>query len=664
MFNMGRTAFALLAVLVVSGAGAARGAAVPAPVVGHDVRHDLSPPLFLMPLRSDADVVSSTHQPLPLPKAHARAASASAEAEPAALPSPAAGPFAMPSPDLAFDGIVNRNNVAPPDANGDVGPNHYVQWVNLSYAVWDKHGTLLYGPVNGNTLWNGFGGMCETRNNGDPIALYDPLADRWLLSQLALIDPSEYHQCIAISQSPDPTGAWYRYDFLFSTSLLNDYPKFGVWPDGYYLAINQYQGVAPRVFAGQGVMAFERDAMLQGISAQTVYFNLFGVNPNYGGAMPSDLDGPVPPPAGAPNVFAEVDDDSFGWTPIDRLSLWSFHVDWAQPQLSTFGSGGDPDQVIDLGAAGYPFDSNMCGYSDQCIPQPGTPARIDALSDRLMYRLAYRRWPDHESLTVNHTVDVDGTDHAGVRWYELDRSGGAWSIGQAGTYAPDGQNRWMASAAMDGSGDLAIGYSIGSATLSPSIRYAGRLAGDPPGTLPLAETTLVAGSGAQTALSRWGDYSMLAVDPVDDCTFWYTQEYYAAVSGNGWSTRVGSFRIPQCVSCALVGRAVLDVDEAGAGVSLTWTAADNATGYDVVTGDLVVLRSTGGDFSQAVTGCVVDGSASTSAVLADPGPAPGGGIFYLVRSIGTRCVGTYDDGSPSQQTGRDAGLAAAPAACP
>ncbi len=632
------------------------------PIVSHDVRHDLSPPLFLMAPKSDSDVVSETHEPLPLPKARGARGTLPVTA---VSPAPAAITGVMPSPILSFDGVNNRNGVAPPDTNGDVGPNHYVQWVNLSYAVWNRQGTLLYGPVNGNTIWSGFGSLCETRNNGDPIALYDPLADRWLLSQLAFIDPNEYHQCIAVSQTADPTGAWYRYDFLFSTTLLNDYPKFGVWPDGYYLAINQYMGVSPRTWAGQGVMAFERDKMLAGLPAQTIYFDLFGVNANYGGAIPSDLDGPVLPPAGAPNVYVEMDDDSFGWTPIDRLSLWNFHVDWTTPASSTFGLSGDPDQVIDLSAAGYAFDSDMCGYSSDCIPQSGTVEKIDALSDRLMYRLVYRNRPDHESLTVNHTVDADGTDHAGVRWYELSRAAGPWTIRQAGTHAPDMLHRWMASGAMDGSGNLAIGYSVSHGTINPTIRYAGRVADDPVGVLPQTEAALVGGAGgAQTGVHRWGDYSMLSVDPVDDCTFWYTQEYYAVTSSTGWATRIGSFRFPGCVACTQVGRSSMTVAKEAPGIRLSWTTAVHATVYDIVSGDLSVLRSTAGDFTAATSQCSVNDLAGTTTLVVDVDPAPGGGTYYLARAIGLGCVGTYDDASESQQVGRDEEIRSAGSACP
>ena len=636
----------------------------PVPVVAQDVKHDLSPPLFLIRPKSDAEVIAATHEPVRLPKA--RGSRSGNEPRIAIEEGESAGESPMgpmPFPLLSFDGVANRNNIAPPDTNGDVGPNHYVQWVNLSYAVWNKQGTLVFGPVNGNTIWAGFGGLCETRNNGDPIALYDPIADRWLLSQLAFIDFNNYHQCIAVSQTPDPTGAWYRYDFLFSTSLLNDYPKFGVWPDAYYLGVNQQSGPS-RTFAGQGVMAFERDKMLQGLPARTVYFDLFGVNSNFSGAIPADLDGPGRPPPGAPNLFVEMDDDGFGWTPIDRMSIWSFHVDWNDPPSSTFGVGGNPDQVIDLTAAGYPFDSDLCGYVSECIPQLGVTMKIDALSDRLMYRLVYRNWGDHESLTVNHSVDVDGTDHAGVRWYELRRTGGSWGVHQAGTHAPDGEHRWMGSAAMDGSGDLAVGYSLSSATTAPTVRYAGRLPSDPPGTLPQTEATLVAGMGSQTGVRRWGDYSMLAVDPVDDCTFWYTQEYYAATSGTGWTTRIGSFRFPSCVACAEVGRPAIVLAKEAPGVRVSWAAARNATTYDAVSGSLLALRGSGGNFASATAACAADDVSGTSVLLGDPDPPAGAGTYYLVRATGTGCRGSYDD-DPARLAGpRDPGIAAAPSACP
>ena len=517
----------------------------------------------------------------------------------------------MPAAIRNFEGVNNVNGVLPPDTEGDVGPNHYVQWVNLSFAIWDKNGNMLYGPANGNTLWQGFGGICQSHNDGDPIVLYDHLEDRWLMSQMALGFPNNFHQCIAISQTPDPTGAWYRYDFLISTSKMNDYPKFGVWPDGYYMAINQFDG-ASFAWAGQGVVAFERDQMLVGAPAQMVYFDLFGTNPNWGAMLPSDLDGP-PPPASSPNYFVEVDDDGRGW-PFDMLQVFQFHVDWTNPGNSTFTG----PQQINLTTAGYPFDSNMCNYARNCIPQPPPGEPVDAISDRLMYRLAYRNFGTHESLVVNHTVDVDTTDHAGLRWYEIRNPGGAPpTLHQAGTYAPDDDHRWMASIAMDNDGNMALGYSVSSNITFPSIRYVGRLAGDPLGTMPQGETQLIAGSGVQTHSSgRWGDYSMMTVDPTDDCTFWYTQEYYAIIGVAPWQTRVGSFMFPSCTPPA-TGILQGTVTDASTGNPVTnarvdadgYTTFTDASGFyqfpNLAVGTYNVTASAYGYASSTATGVVV-----------------------------------------------------------
>jgi len=444
----------------------------------------------------------------------------------------------MPAPISNFDGVDNVNGVLPPDTNGDVGPNHYVQWVNLSFAIWNKSGTLLYGPAAGNTLWTGFGGICETNNDGDPIVLYDQLADRWIMSQFALGFPNNFHQCIAISQTGDPTGAWYRYDFQVSTTKMNDYPKFGIWPDGYYMSVNQFDG-STFDWAGAGVFAFDRTNMLAGNPASYIYFDLYSVNPNYAGLLPSDLDGFSAPPASSPNYFAMFADNAWGW-PADSLMIFEFLADWVTPANSTFTG------PIVLNTAS--FDSNMCGYARNCIPQPGG-ANLDAISDRLMYRLAYRNFGTHESLVLNHTVDADSADHAGIRWYEVRDPGGAPAIYQEGTYAPDTDHRWMGSIAMDAAGDIALGYSVSSSSIYPSIRYTGRLSGDPLGSMPQGETALMAGSGYQTHSSgRWGDYSMMGIDPVDDCTFWYTQEYIATNGSAPWRTRIGSFKFPSCTT--------------------------------------------------------------------------------------------------------------------
>lgn len=438
-----------------------------------------------------------------------------------------------------FEGVNNVNGVLPPDTVGDIGPNHYVQMVNLSFAVYSRNGTKLYGPVAGNTLWQGFGGPCETTNNGDPVVLYDHLADRWIMTQFALPNypRGPFYECIAVSQSPDPLGSWHRYEFLISNNKLDDYPKFGVWPDGYYMSINQFTcTIIGCSWAGAGAVAFERDRMLAGQSARMVYFDLYNTDPNLGGMLPADLDG-APPASGTPNPFAQMDDNAWGYSG-DQLQLWNFHVDWINPASSTF--------TFDRALAVSSFDSDMCAYARNCIPQPGG-TKLDALSDRLMFRLQYRNFGSHETMVVNHTVDANGADRAGIRWYELRDTGSGWSIYQQSTYSPDSANRWVGSVAMNGAGDIGLGYSVSSTSISPSIRFTGRLASDPLNQMTQGEGNIINGSGYQTHSSgRWGDYAMLAVDPVDDCTFWFTTEYYNSVSSAGWRTRVGSFKLANC----------------------------------------------------------------------------------------------------------------------
>ncbi|MBZ5641053.1 MAG: hypothetical protein LAO51_20120, partial [Acidobacteriia bacterium] len=434
------------------------------PRVAWAAAHDTSPPLRTIPPVTGRALSEEPSLNLVLPgRVGARPGARTVDACFAQEPAGAAGP--MPAPIASFEGVSNLDNRVPPDTEGDVGPRHYVQWVNLSLAIWDKKGSLLYGPVSGRTLWAGFGGICETHDNGDPVVLYDGLADRWLASQLAFDWPGNFHQCIAVSETGDPTGAWYRYDFPWSPTTLNDYPKFAVWPDAYYMAVNQFDG-STRAWRGQAAVAFERDRMLLGQAARMVVFDLYGVNPAYGGQLPAGLEGPIPPAAGTPAWFVEVDDDAWGW-PSDLLQMWRFHVDWSDPSQSTFGLDGLPDAVVDLTAAGLPFNSDLCGYSSSCIPLPGGHS-VDPFSDRLMWHLAYRNFVSHEALTANHTVDVDGLDHAGVRWYEirgLDAS--VPFVFQAGTVAPDGDHRWMASLATDGAGDMGLGYSVASATTYP-----------------------------------------------------------------------------------------------------------------------------------------------------------------------------------------------------
>lgn len=449
-------------------------------------------------------------------------------------------PAAPPSADVrtppvsgSFTGIINTpGGPIPPDPNGDVGPHHYVQMVNTRFAIFDKTGGLLAGPTNLNALFAGLGAgsRCATDNDGDPIVVYDRLADRWLLSQLA--DGPPFSVCLAVSQTPDPTGSYFLYDVM--VPVFPDYFKITVWPDGYYMSTNE---AAP---GSVGVFALDRGRMLQGLPLSPSFIRFTVSNKNL--LLPSDLDGIRPPPPGSPNYFYTFTDGSFpswGGGP-DRLDLFAFHADFAQPVNSTFTAL----PSVNIAA----FNYTVCGYFVlNCVPQPSPGQTVDAVSEWPMWRFAYRNRRSHEVLVGNFTVDVTGGNQAGIRWFELHKTGaGAFTLHQEGTHAPDASHRFMGSIASDANGNLALGYSVSSPSLNPSIRYATRLAGAAPGTLE-PEATLVAGGGVQTnGFNRWGDYTAMSVDPSDDCTFWYTGEFYASTSGSGWRTQIGNFKIPSC----------------------------------------------------------------------------------------------------------------------
>ena len=447
-----------------------------------------------------------------------------------------AAPLGQPTKLKNFNGIP-ATGVLPPDTIGAVGRDHYVQMVNSAFAIYDKGGQLLAGPSQINSLWRNFGGPCQTDNDGDPVVRYDHLADRWLVSQFAI---NNNLQCIAISRTPSPvSGGWFLYAFPTvdenGNPVTPDYPKIGVWPDGYYMSTQ-------RGFPSDGmdVWVFERDKMLQGQPARQVQFSVAAPSIVL---QPSDLNGQAPP-AGTPNFFIrQIDGQRFGGQ--DRVEIFALSVNWAQPAASTF------QPVASLATA--PFDSILCNTSlgGPCVPQPGTNVRLDTLSVWPMFRAQYRNFQTHEVLLLNHSVDATGQDLAGIRWYELRRPpGGAWSIFQQGTYAPDRVNRWMGSMAMDSLGDIVLGYSVANAQTSPGIRVAARRPSDPAGTLG-AEEIIVSGGGSQThPAARWGDYASMDVDPDLPCAFWFTTLYYESTSTAGWSTSIAEVtppdRAPNC----------------------------------------------------------------------------------------------------------------------
>jgi len=495
------------------------------PAVSPNVHSDVSPPLGL--IRSVPRQDEEREHPVkPIPRRFNPGAN-----DPVRQSS--ITPLLIPAPSTNFDGVGQgftgpagtfTVNSAPPDTNGDVGPNHYVQIVNTDFAVFSKTGTALFGPVPINTLWSGFGGGCQNNSDGDPVVLYDPMADRWVISQFS-VTTQPFLQCVAVSTTSDPTGPYARYSFQYSN--FPDYPKMGVWPDAYYQTFNLFNAAGTQFFGSQ-VCAYDRAKMLAG---QPATQQCFTTSSSFGGLLPADLDGARLPPAGEPNWIVGL-----GANP-NQLAFWRFHVDFATPGNTTFTGPST------LATAAF---SEACS-GGTCIPQSGTTQRLDSLADRLMFRLAYRNLGDHEALVVNHSVTAGSS--TGVRWYELRVSGGtSLSIFQQGTYAPDSNFRWMGSAAMDQAGNIALGFSVSSSSVHPQIHYTGRLAGDALGQMTQGEGTIIDGAGSQTGsnLSRWGDYSMMAVDPTDDCTFWYTTEYIPSNGAFNWKTRIGSFKFPGC----------------------------------------------------------------------------------------------------------------------
>jgi hypothetical protein len=496
--------------------------------------NDVSPPLSQMVVGASLNGGGSNHQ---TPTARATGAMIiHPKSDPVAAPF--AGPLTGVTSFLDFDGQSAQDNrnlfgfaFVPPDTNGAVGATQFVQMVNVTIAVYDKSsGALQLGPAAIHTIWSGFGGLCEFgggtptfADGGDPVVLYDHLAGRWLVTQLQY-DTTFTHtaECMAVSTSSDATGTYNRYEFDFGANFP-DYPKFGIWPDAYYNSINVFP---PRSFAGAKACAFNRHAMLAGASAGVICFQQ---PPTVSSLLPADLDGSTRPPAGSPNYYVGLADST-------HLNFFRFHVDFSHPLNSRFRG---PTLVS---VAPY---SEICARATtvSCIPEPPPGEKVDGLADRVMFRLAYRNFGDHESLVVNHTVK--GGALAGVRWYEI-RKPSAPFVYQQSTLIDPNVNYWLGSIAMDKTGNIALGFSVSSHSVFPSVYVAGRAPTDSAGAM-FGPLVLVNGSGVQVhSFKRWGDYSSMSVDPTDDCTLWYTQEYYAATGSFNWATRIGSFKFKGC----------------------------------------------------------------------------------------------------------------------
>jgi len=467
----------------------------------------------------------------------------------------------IPSPLVSFEGLSNHDNfnvlggrVNPPDPSGTVGPNHYLEEINLVYAVYDKQGNKLAGPFDLGSLWQNFAIPDCAGESGDPVALYDRFSDRWILSQFTSAGPN-YWNCVAVSTTGDPTGTYYRYAFA-AGPFFPDYPKYGIWRDAYILTSRDFGNDGSY---GISVYGLDKRLMIAGnphprmahffLDSDVVPLNLIG-----DGLLPADIDGNTQPPPGLPAPIIGTQDDGGGYgATFDALNVWNFSIFFplyaAVPQASL---------TLATQIPVAPFDSVFPCSPDarDCLPQPGatTDQYLDHLGyrQRAPFRLAYRMFNGYESMVTNQSVEALPAV-SGVRWYEVRRTAGAYSLFQQGTYVPeDGVHRWMGSIAQDHMGNMLLGYSVvNGQNVFPGIRYTGRMNGDPAGQMTLGEATIIDGSGIQrTTNSRWGDYTAMSIDPSDDCTFWYVNEYYTLNGQNestaGWQTRVASVKLPSC----------------------------------------------------------------------------------------------------------------------
>jgi len=474
------------------------------------------------------------------------------------------------SPTQTFAGMNSNlgcNGCLPPDTDGDVGPNHYVQSVNSSIRVHDKFGNVLAGPITYNSFFSAMGTStpCGSNvNDGDGIVFYDHISDRWVVSDFAFpaFPGTSFYQCIGVSKTSDPvTGGYWLYAVQVdpaNTNYIGDYPKFGLWSDGYYLSVNLFS--TNTTFNGVRVYALDRASMINGGAANTIAFSILpaDLGDQYS-LVPATFRTGSPPPAGQPEWFMDVNSSAVAGTVETQVFVRRFHADFVTPANSFFGSGAThaPDGIITVAGFVDAFDAtNGTGI----VPNGTvtTTQYLDTLGDKLMYPLVYQNLGGVESVWSSHTVNNNqgGTGPTGIRWYQFNMTGNTIPAtpAQQQTFTNGGDGLWraMPSINVDNQGNVAIGYTASSATVDPGIRYAGRLAGDPLNTMAQGEAIMTPGTGHQTSTShRWGDYSSMFVDPTDTCTFYHTNEYYSATSSAAWNTRVGSFKFGTCVASPL-----------------------------------------------------------------------------------------------------------------
>jgi subtilisin-like proprotein convertase family protein len=520
-------------------------------------------------------------------------------------------------PSLNFNG-QGFTDVNPADPDGAIGPLHYVQMVNAidgtRVVIYDKvTGSVVSGPFLLQTL--GSGGACA-EGSGDPIALYDRLAQRWILSEFA---STEAHLCVYVSLTSSPTGSYFRYDF--PTPNFPDYPKYSVWPNAYYVTTNED---VPAIYA------LDRTKMLAGLAATSQRFtptSLAGFP--FQAMTPGDFDGTIAPPVGSPAYFARHRDDEVhnaGSNDVtkDFIEIWQVSPDFVT--LANAALSGPTNIPVTS------FDSDLCGLvSFNCFAQPDTGRTLDPLREVIMNRMQYRNFGTHASLVGNFTVDVNGADRGGIRWFELRKTGaGAWTLFQEGTYSPDATNRWMGSIAMDNGGNMALAYSVSSGSVAPGLRYTGRHVGDTAGTMGVAESVIVNGSVANGS-NRWGDYHAMTIDPTDDCTFWFTGMYSPATN---WGTRIMNMKFDSCVPVVPPAITINDVSitEGNSGTKdATFTVSLSPASAGTVSVDYATANGT----ATATVGSNTSFSNSSSITIADNAAASLYPSTINVPAIGT-----------------------------
>lgn len=571
-----------------------------APIIGSDAHHDTSRPLRSYQPTTTAGTSHPVKHAPPGPQGPPTADTSGGSALTANAPAATNN----------FDGVPDNSRVIPSDSTGAAGTTQFLEIVNSQIAVYSKSGGLLLGPENTNTLFSGFGGSCQTNNDGDGSVQFDTLSQRWVLEQLE-VSTQPFFVCVAVSTSADATGSWNRYSFQYTN--FPDYPKLGVWPDAYYLTVNQFNA-AGTTGLGELTCALNRASMLTGAAASTQCFALNSSGENT--VLPATLNGTTPPAAGTPEWLVGISP-----TTANALAYWQLHIDWNTPSNSALSA------QTNLPVTAF---SEACGGAGTCIPQSGTTQQLDSLGDRLMYDLPYRNFGDHEAIMVTHSV-VAGSS-VGMRWYELRPSGSTLGVFQSGTYAPSSTYRWMGSIGMDQSGDVALGYSTSSSTLHPGIAYTGRLPSDAAGTMPQGETTLFTGGGSQIPSfgnpgNRWGDYTGMSIDPSDDCTFWYVDQYIPSNGDFNWHTRIGSFKFSGCG-----GTATNDFSISANPASLT--LQQNAGGSSTIS--TAVTTGVAGTVALGVSGTPAGATASLAASSVTAGSSTA-----LNVNAGTATPGSY-----------------------